>query len=1039
MASGKSTSKSNNTTKYNKKQIDKNRKNAQKTSAKSASKTSKKSTEKNLAEFEPRRRGLSLTVAIILGLFFALILELCNFDVLGKVGGWVKYAEFGLFGAMAYVFPIGLLMLFIVSSFESSRFRYIFSGVVLFLFLCTFAHLVSSLSLNNRDVLSYFDTCGNGLNGGGIIGGAIALLLYMLLSETGAIIISVLVMLVCIFFIAEDLILDIISGILYTDDDYDDDEDEEQDSRPRRNNKSRHEDEDEYYENRKSGRRREQDPYPEQREERNARKQAARRRRDDEDYYDEREHYRRRGNYYNEYGERIEDTSDGTVIRIVRTKNRRGRVKSTELIRTTRKAAPTRDGADLVRSGRKVRGISNNTALLPVPENEDEVRQIRRGNGSRKKSSADKQMPLPTFIDDQPSKSEKLADVTGPIKALRQMELSDVMDLNDKSSYLGPDDTLSEPRARKKSAPAEFNDLEFNNKEARVTSVRQAAVNRRIRDAKLVKESKQEIAARRAAEVKTSASDMTSSGSVASPDLNPAGRKTRDEGVQKVKNASSNELAYFAPPLELLSVPKRGNRTSDEELAKIAMKLKDTLEYFGVRVEVVNIQAGPSVTRFELQPELGTRVNKITSLADDLKLNLGVTEIRIEAPIPGRQAVGIEIPNKIRQTVYMRELLESPDLINHKSKIAFAAGKDISGNVVVADIAKMPHLLVAGTTGSGKSVFLNTILMTILYRAKPSEVGLIIVDPKKVEFGIYQGIPHLMKDVVTDPGQAVSTLRWAVNEMTNRYQRMQMSAVRDFKSYNEKVEKGTVSKSEENPRKMNQIVIIIDELADLMMVAKKEAESLICRLAQLARAAGIHLVIATQRPSVDVVTGLIKANIPGRVALLVSSQIDSRTIIDMPGAEKLLGNGDMLFYPTGYVKPLRVQGAFVSDDEIQETVDFLIDNNHHNYFEAESKEIEKFQNSQGDEGSSSEDSGSEGSSKYDDCFYEAGRMCIEMGKASSSMLQRRFNLGFNRAARIIDQLEEFGAVGPQNGAKPRQILVDEMTFEQMYQDKVKGN
>lgn len=1031
MASGKAASKSNTTTKYNKKQIDKSRNKKQNAYGKSASKASKKDMQKKAAEIKPRR-GLSLTAAIILGLFFALIFELCNFDVFGKVGSWIKYAEFGLFGAMAYVFPIGLLLLFIVSSFENSRFRYIFSGAVLFLFMCTFAHLVSSLSLNNKDVLSYFDTCAKGHNGGGIIGGAIALLLYMLLSETGAIIISVLVMMVCIFFIAEEFILDIISGILYTDEDDNDDIDEEEaGSRSGKRTKSRYDDE--YYESGRKRREGNRSSYSEQHEEGRRKTSDRRNRNEEEYYYDDRDHYAHRG-VYNEYGERIEDTSDGTVIRIVRTKNRRGRVKSTELIRTTRKASPTRDGADMVRAGKKVRGISSNTAMLPVPENEDEVRQIRRTGGSKKKSSVNKETPLPTFIDNQSAETGNSANASGPLKALRQMEIKDMMDLNDEKSYLGPNDTLSEPRARKKD-----NTQEFDNKEARVTSVREAAVNRRIRDAKPVKESKSEIAARRAAQGETNAFDKDSSGDVSGRELPVSDKNSNSERVQKVPAGSVGELAYFAPPIELLSRPKRGSRTSDEELAKIAVKLKDTLEYFGVHVEVVNIQAGPSVTRFELQPELGTRVNKITSLADDLKLNLGVTEIRIEAPIPGRQAVGIEIPNKIRQTVYMRELLESQELINHKSKIAFAAGKDISGNVVVADIAKMPHLLVAGTTGSGKSVFLNTILMTILYRAKPSEVGLIIVDPKKVEFGIYQGIPHLMKDVVTDPGQAVSTLRWAVNEMTNRYQRMQMSAVRDFKSYNEKVEKGTVSKSEPNPRKMNQIVIIIDELADLMMVAKKEAESLICRLAQLARAAGIHLVIATQRPSVDVVTGLIKANIPGRVALLVSSQIDSRTIIDMPGAEKLLGNGDMLFYPTGYVKPLRVQGAFVSDEEIQETVDFLIDNNHHNYFEAESKEIEKFQNSQGDENASSDASENEGSGKYDNCFYEAGKMCIEMGKASSSMLQRRFNLGFNRAARIIDQLEEFGAVGPQNGAKPRQILVDEMTFEQMYQDKVKGN
>ncbi|MBE6017514.1 MAG: DNA translocase FtsK, partial [Lachnospiraceae bacterium] len=368
-----------------------------------------------------------------------------------------------------------------------------------------------------------------------------------------------------------------------------------------------------------------------------------------------------------------------------------------------------------------------------------------------------------------------------------------------------------------------------------------------------------------------------------------------------------------------------------------------------------------------------------------------------------------------------------------KSKIAFSAGKDISGNVIACDLAKMPHMLVAGTTGSGKSVFLNSIILCILYRATPREVGLIIVDPKKVEFGVYQGIPHLMKPVVTDPGQAVSTLRWAVGEMTNRYQRMQMSGVRDFKTYNEKFDAGTLSKEEENPKKMQQIVIVIDELADLMMVAAKEVESLICRLAQLARAAGIHLIIATQRPSVDVVTGLIKANIPARVALLVASGVDSRTIIDMVGAEKLLGYGDMLFYPTGYVKPVRVQGAFVSDEEIQKTVKFLTRQSHINYYEKEQAEMDKF-NQPESSGQSGSDESDDGSGKYDEYLYEAGKLCIESGKASSSMLQRRFSVGFNRAARIIDQLYEIGAIGPQNGAKPREILVDSIRFEELCQE-----
>ena len=495
----------------------------------------------------------------------------------------------------------------------------------------------------------------------------------------------------------------------------------------------------------------------------------------------------------------------------------------------------------------------------------------------------------------------------------------------------------------------------------------------------------------------------------------------------KAQTTKTQRAAAQLPPMEILS-SRFGRRISGEDNQAMARRLETILDTFGVHARVTDMQVGPSVTRYELQLELGTKVSKITSLSDDLKLNLAVSDVRI-APIPNKAAIGIEVPNKDRQLVHLRELFSSPELVNHKSKIAFAAGKDISGNVVVADLARMPHMLVAGTTGSGKSVFLNSILMCILYRARPSEVGLIIIDPKKVEFGIYSGIPHLIKDVVTDPQQAVSTLRWAVGEMTNRYQRMQLSGVRDFNAYNEKFDRGRISEEEENPARMPQIVIIIDELADLMMVAAKEVESLICRLAQLARAAGIHLLIATQRPSVDVVTGLIKANIPARAALLVASGVDSRTIIDMVGAEKLMGNGDMLFYPTGYTQPKRVQGAFVSDKEIRDTVKFLKEHKGEDYFAREAEEMGRYM----DAAAESQESGpaAEDSGRFDEHFREAGLLCIEMGKASSSMLQRRFNIGFNRAARIIDQLESVGVVGAQNGAKPRETLVDSITFTEI--------
>ena len=515
----------------------------------------------------------------------------------------------------------------------------------------------------------------------------------------------------------------------------------------------------------------------------------------------------------------------------------------------------------------------------------------------------------------------------------------------------------------------------------------------------------------------------------------PKEKKEAAAGVKQtaVKPKAKPE-AYVFPPIDLLSKGKgRSAMVSKAELNKMAANLEMVLNQYGAYAKVIDMQAGPSVTRFELQPEMGVRVNKFTSLADDLKLNLAVPDIRIEAPIPGRAAIGIEIPNQSTQKVMMRDLLEDEKLMSHPSKIAMAAGIDISGNVVVSDIDAMPHLLIGGTTGSGKSVFTKSLIMTILFRAKPSEVGMIIVDPKKVEFNAFNGIPHMMKDVVTDPGQAVSTLRWVVNEMDNRYLRMQMSGVNDIKSYNNKFDRGLISSEETNPKRMQQIVIVIDELADLMLTAAKEVESLIIRIAQLARAAGIHLIIATQRPSANVITGLIKANIPSKVALRVTTSLESRIILDMKGAEELLGHGDMLFHPNGMVKPVRVQGALVTEKEVNDVVKFLKAHNSSDYYEEENQQIQDYMNN-AQAGASSSGSGEESSAdKMDEYLYEAGLLCIEMGKASSSMLQRRFSIGFNRAARIIDQLTEMGAIGPANGAKPREILVDSYTFEEMFQ------
>lgn len=480
---------------------------------------------------------------------------------------------------------------------------------------------------------------------------------------------------------------------------------------------------------------------------------------------------------------------------------------------------------------------------------------------------------------------------------------------------------------------------------------------------------------------------------------------------------------YRIPPMNLLVKGKKGGGDSDAHLRATALKLEQTLQNFGVGVHVTNASCGPSVTRYELQPEQGVKVSKIVGLADDIKLNLAVADLRIEAPIPGKAAVGIEVPNSENTAVMLRDLLESDEFKNSRSPISFAVGKDIAGKVVVADIAKMPHLLVAGATGSGKSVCINTLIMSMIYKADPEDVKLILVDPKVVELSVYNGIPHLMIPVVTDPKKAAGALNWAVAEMEKRYKLFAEYNVRDLKGFNEKVLRGETGEDAE--KKLPQIIIIIDELADLMMVAPGEVEGAICRLAQLARAAGLHLILATQRPSVNVITGLIKANMPSRIAFSVSSGVDSRTIIDMNGAEKLLGKGDMLFYPSGYPKPVRVQGSFVSDKEVQKVVDYLIDKNGSTAY---SNELEEHMMT-ADVPTSISGVSAEDTDDRDVYFTEAGQLIIDKDRASIGMLQRMFKIGFNRAARIMDQLAEAGVVGPEEGTKPRKVLMSKEEFD----------
>lgn len=500
--------------------------------------------------------------------------------------------------------------------------------------------------------------------------------------------------------------------------------------------------------------------------------------------------------------------------------------------------------------------------------------------------------------------------------------------------------------------------------------------------------------------------------------------KAKEAAVPDRKKEEGKD--YIFPPVTLLIKEQQTQSSGYEQyLKETALKLQQTLESFGVNVTITDISCGPSVTRYEMFPEQGTKVSKILSLTDDIKLNLAASDIRIEAPIPGKAAIGIEIPNKHNQTVHFRDLIESSTFEKFKSRLAFAVGKDIGGKTVVTDLAKMPHLLIAGATGSGKSVCINTLIMSILYKASPEEVKLIMVDPKMVELSIYNGIPHLLIPVVTDPKKASGALNWAVAEMTNRYKKFTETGVRNIEGYNKKV-KELQKSGEIDPetiKKMPQIVIIIDELADLMMVAPGEVEDAIVRLSQLARAAGIHLVIATQRPSVNVITGLIKANVPSRIAFSVSSGVDSRTIIDMNGAEKLLGKGDMLFYPAGYSKPVRVQGAFISDSEISDVVEFLKENEDVAVYDTEvTEKIESKLNSAAI------------SQEKDEYFEAAARFVIEKDKASIGMIQRMFKVGFNRAARIVDQLADAGIVGPEEGTKPRKVLMSSEQLEAYFEE-----
>lgn len=871
----------------------------------SASKAKQNQTNKSLAQvkepYVPTEKDIKLKneIKLLIALVVTLLLLLSNFGFLSPVGDYLSYFMFGLFGFIAYIFPLVMFfgVAFLISNINNKRgIKKFIAGCALYILVSATIQLVFMEYDNTLSAFDYYKICGKGKMGGGLIGALIEKSLHSLFGMLGTYIILALLIIITVVILTEK---SFISGV-------------------------------------KKG------------------------------------------------SSAVYETAKEDAVRIKKT------AKSIANERAYQKKEKRVDN--------RVHGVNIATVGNGNATEDEDIHEI--GQEIMSKLSSDDMEVYNGHVEleegfdynEMPNKENSLDNYN--VTNNSNVENGNVENNNSLSSNSLNSNSYKEDTSEEYDGYDNEDGLYVPKEQIHVSNEAKQVMNRKA----------------------FSVGNVNATGSVTGSVTGGAsanGAANTSANTPNSTPAPARKKAYTLPSTALLN---KGNGTTkpvdNAKLRMVADKLQEILHTFGINATVVDFCRGPSVTRYEIQPETGTRINKITSLADDIKLNMAATDISIE-PVPGKSTIGIEVPNEGRDTVLIRELIESKELRANSSKIAFAAGKDIAGNVVVADIGKMPHMLVAGTTGSGKSVFTNSIIMSILFRAKPEEVRLIIVDPKVVEFGVYNGIPHLLQPVVTDPKMAANTLKWAVAEMSERYKKFADFNVRDLKGYNEKVESAG---KESGLTKLPQIVIVIDELADLMMVAAKDVEESICRLAQLARAAGIHLIIATQRPSVDVVTGLIKANIPSRCALMVSSGTDSRTIIDSNGAEKLLGNGDMLFYPSGYVKPVRLQGAFVSDQEVQRVVDFWKAQADGNTYDESIASYVKTPETSSQE------------ADRDDYFFEAAKLVIQKEKASASMLQRYLNIGFNRASKIIDQLYDAGVIGDEEGTKPRKVI---MTMEQL--------
>ena len=940
------------------------------------------STRKNVNTKQSISSGFQTEIVILVLIAASIILMVSCLGFGGSVGGSISRALMGVMGLMAYAFPF---VLFGVSVFLISNkgnvlaYKKTAAAAVLFLVLCGVFQLLTEGYAESTTLAEYYKVSSQYHTGGGAIGGAICISTISAFGTVGAYVIIVLVILVCLILITQhsflgflyklyDKLLEMLKG---THERY-------QEGAPER-------------ELRRQVKAQQRQMAAQERRERRMKELEAALAEEDLDLEEE---------------ELESEDGSKKTSSIFGKKKQKNRDSLTEASQPVRRWA--RRGAEAETTGFLV-GTDLFSDMEAYGDGMDDQVSLPEDTGLdfaiHRSETVDTEEVLPETVMEE----QQLAHFG---EEMQPQAVNPVQDAEDEDSYAGVDFKEAMATARTMQATSAGGsgtgaDVSGSHGSGRAAS--------------------------------TSGSSGTADGShgVASageerasrqPAKNPkSSRQEIESGIVNIQHEISTQEAavkreYQYPSVNLL---KRGNGKSqgdsDAHLRKTAQKLQEILYNFGVNAKVTNVSCGPTVTRYELQPEMGVKVSKIVGLADDIKLNLAAPDIRIEAPIPGKAAVGIEVPNKEHSAVMLRDLIQSPEFQNAKSKLAFAAGKDIEGKTVVADIAKMPHLLIAGSTGSGKSVCINTLIISILYKAKPDEVKLIMIDPKVVELSVYNGIPHLFIPVVTDPKKAAGALNWAVNEMSNRYNTFAEYGVRNLEEFNRKLDKMTFPEGEQRPEKMCQIVIIVDELADLMMVAPGDVEDAICRLAQLARAAGIHLVIATQRPSVNVITGLIKANMPSRIAFAVTSGVDSRTILDMNGAEKLLGKGDMLFYPQGYQKPARLQGAFVSDDEVSDIVNFLADKNPRTDYD--SKIEQQMNNAVLTAG------GSSGGEERDVYFEQAGKFIIEKEKASIGMLQRMYKIGFNRAARIMDQLCDAGVVGPEEGTKPRKVLMSMEEFQ----------